>query len=108
MPYVLNGDPLVYGEDVEIDGFAYSYETLTIMSAGDREALGVTWVEPGPAPHDWRAAAILALEASDRTAVRAVKAGVSYPPEWQAYDEGLRAIVNGAPGPLPQRPEYPA
>ena len=48
MPFVLNGDPLAFGQDVEIDGFAYSYETLTIMSAGDREALGVTWVEPEP------------------------------------------------------------
>lgn len=48
MPYVLNGEPLAYDEDVEIDGFAYSYGTLTIMSAEDREALGVTWVEPEP------------------------------------------------------------
>lgn len=48
MPFVLNGEPLAYGQDVEIDGFAYSYDTLTIMSAGDREALGVTWVEQEP------------------------------------------------------------
>ena len=48
MPYVLDGEPLAYGQDVVIDDMAYSYETLTIMSAGDREALGVTWVEPEP------------------------------------------------------------
>lgn len=50
MPYVLDGEPLAYGQDVVIDDMAYSYETLTIMSAGDREALGVTWVEPEPVP----------------------------------------------------------
>lgn len=48
MPYVLDGEPLAYGQDVVIDDMAYSHETLTIMSAGEREALGVTWVEPEP------------------------------------------------------------
>ena len=50
-----------------------------------------------------------ALEASDLTAIRCLKAGVAFPAEWQAYCTTLRAIVGGgAAEALPPRPDYPA
>lgn len=48
MPYVLNGEVLTPGREVEIEGVAYSYETLMIMGVDDRAKLGVTWVVPEP------------------------------------------------------------
>lgn len=131
MPYVLNGEPLAYGQDVEIDGFAYSYETLTIMSAEDREALGVTWVEPEPvaptveelcalidAERDRRTAEDFAYDFGDTLALddtgAEIAAGVrqlQMRPEdqrnWQALQgAALTAVVSGAPETiLPMRAE---
>lgn len=51
--------------------------------------------------------ALTALAASDGVALRCAKAAVPYPPEWQAYDAALRAIVRGGPGPVPPQPDYP-
>ena len=52
------------------------------------------------------------LAESDQVYVRCGKAGVTYPAEWLAYDEVLRAVVRAqAPGTaanLPDRPDYPA
>ncbi len=56
-------------------------------------------------------AALAALDLTDRVAQRCFKAGVAYPPEWQAYTLALRAIVNGADtagASLPPQPAYPA
>lgn len=47
------------------------------------------------------------LDKSDIVALRCFKAGVLFPQEWQDYVTALRAIVNGAPGPLPDPPSYP-
>lgn len=49
-----------------------------------------------------------ALDATDLTAIRCVKAGVSFPSDWKEYVAALRAIVNGGNGPLPARPSYPS
>ena len=76
----------------------------------DLIALGLEWIEPeSPAltAEAWPALAMAALRQSDLVAIRALKAGIVYPEEWQVYDDALRAIVNGAPGPLPEQPEYP-
>jgi len=37
-----------------------------------------------------------ALDKSDKVAIRCAKAGVVYPPAWQARDVTLRAIVSGS------------
>ena len=66
MAYLLNGETLTPGRDVEIDGFSYSYETLHNMAANDRSALGVTWEEPEtpePTLDDLRATANAAVNA---------------------------------------------
>ena len=49
-----------------------------------------------------------ALTISDKVATRCLKAGVTYPSEWQSYDAALRDIVNTASGSLPSQPAYPA
>ncbi|MBI3441726.1 MAG: hypothetical protein HY052_08025 [Proteobacteria bacterium] len=55
-----------------------------------------------------KADAHAALKASDLVAVRCLKAGVSFPAEWQAYVVQLRAVAVGAAGPLPDQPAFPA
>lgn len=47
------------------------------------------------------------LDASDRVAIRCVKAGVPFPVEWAEYVAELRAVYNSGAGPLPAQPEYP-
>lgn len=101
------GQILPFGQDVEIDGVVWSYASLTNMTKKDRAKLGITWQDPPVPPTDWVREARSALEASDRVAIRALKSGGSYPEAWQAYDDQLRAIVNGADGPLPPQPAYP-
>ena len=49
-----------------------------------------------------------ALTASDMTATRCIKAGVSFPPEWLAYVAALRVVVSSGTGTLPIQPAYPA
>lgn len=107
-PLSLNGETLLPGHDVEIDGYVYSYETLTIMSEEDRAALGIETIPlPDPEPEPLAEQARRALQESDLVAIRCLKAGVAYPTDWLAYDDALRAIVNGGEGPLPERPAYP-
>jgi hypothetical protein len=70
-------------------------------------------VDPPPPTADQQAMLLklqaqAALGTSDRVAIRCAKAGVPYPPEWQAYDETLRAVVAGTATGLPERPAYPA
>lgn len=51
------------------------------------------------------------LDKNDKVATRCVKAGVSYPDDWLAFDVALRAIVNGADTTstiLPMTPAFPA
>lgn len=48
------------------------------------------------------------LNKTDLVALRCVKSGISYPAEWKAYTDTLRAIAAGnSPGPIPVRPDYP-
>lgn len=108
MPYVLNGEPLAYGQPFNIGDTQFTGAELIHWPREDLLALpGMTWVEPEPETEDWPSLARAALRQSDLVAIRALKAGIAYPEAWQAYDEALRAIVNGAPGPLPEQPEYP-
>lgn len=51
--------------------------------------------------------AFSALVKSDLVAIRCVKAGTPFPVDWWEYVTELRAIMNGAAGPLPGQPEYP-
>ncbi len=55
-----------------------------------------------------KASAQTALDKSDTTAIRCVKAGVDFPADWQTYVLALRAIIAGGPGPVPSHPAYPA
>lgn len=48
-----------------------------------------------------------ALEKSDMTALRCLKAEVEFPQSWKDYVSALRLIVSGGAGPLPVRPDYP-
>lgn len=51
-----------------------------------------------------------ALDVSDVTALRCVKAGVAFPSDWRTYVVALRAIVNGSDtssAELPTRPAWP-
>lgn len=57
---------------------------------------------------DNRVRAEAELYISDRTILRCAEAGVSVPAEWATYRRNLRAIAGTAPGPLPERPAYPA
>jgi len=45
---------------------------------------------------------------SDQVATRCLKAGVSYPSEWLAYDVALRGIIATGAGGIPSMPAYPA
>jgi len=55
-----------------------------------------------------KAQAQAALDSSDMTALRCVKAGVAFPEEWQTYVTALRDIVSSGTGTIPDRPAYPA
>lgn len=107
MTWHLNGDPLSPGRPFTIGDTNYTGAELIHWPHDDLLALGLGWVEPEPPAEDWSAQALAALRLSDLVAIRALKAGIVYPEEWQAYDDALRAIVNGAPGPLPEQPGYP-
>ena len=80
-------------------------EGRPIVATGNTLALAEPPQAPAPSlPSQARAA----LDASDVTAIRCVKAGVAFPAEWQAYCAALRAIVAGAAAEaLPPRPDYP-
>jgi hypothetical protein len=54
-----------------------------------------------------RKAALDALSANDRVAVRCLKASVAYPTEWLDYDVALRAVIATGTGPLPEQPDFP-
>jgi hypothetical protein len=58
-------------------------------------------------PPDYRVLAMTALQESDLVAIRCFKAGISFPPEWQAYVLALRSVLNTG-STLPVRPSYPA
>ncbi len=56
---------------------------------------------------DLKSKAQSALDASDMTAIRCMKAGVSFPSEWRTYVNELRDIVNSGTGSIPNKPIYP-
>ena len=58
--------------------------------------------------HELKNQTLQALAKSDGVAIRCVKAGVAFPAAWQTYVTALRAIMNGASGPLPTQPAFPA
>lgn len=62
------------------------------------------YVEP---PHDFKADAQAALDASDMTMLRCVEADISVPAEWKNYRIALRDIMKSGVGPLPKRPPFP-
>lgn len=49
----------------------------------------------------------MALDKSDITAIRCLKAEISFPAEWQNYVAALRVISNTGIGPIPDQPAYP-
>ena len=108
MTWHLNGEPLPLDPGSGwplIDGYQYPPNDPARL-----EAAGAVWIAPEPptlTAEDWPALAMAALRQADLVAIRCIKAGIVYPEAWQVYDDALRAIVNGAPGPLPEQPEYP-
>lgn len=54
-----------------------------------------------------KTAAKQALLKSDDTAIRCVKAGVTFPQDWQDYVTTLREIVRTGAGEIPKQPDYP-
>lgn len=81
-----NGDRVVYNDWVKAGGVPDPY------------------VEP---PHDFKADAQAALDASDMTMLRCVEADISVPAEWKNYRIALRDIMKSGVGPLPKRPPFP-
>jgi len=70
---------------------------------------GVEFIKSIVAPvDDIIAEAKFALFQTDKVAIRCVKAGVSFPLEWQNYVSDLRDVVNGINDILPTQPDYPA
>lgn len=57
--------------------------------------------------NELRDQALQALNVSDMVAIRCIKAGVSFPLEWQEYVGDLRDVVNDISTTLPIKPEYP-
>lgn len=99
---VVIADPV---EDQAPEGF--SFVESNEASPGDSYS-GGAFTRPVPATN-YPAEAQAALDASDMTALRCIKAGVAFPSDWQAYCVTLRAIVTGTQsGPLPARPAYPS
>lgn len=71
-----------------------------IMTEAETEAV---------AARDVKASAQAALDKSDTTIVRCAEKGVAVPMEWASYRDTLRAIITDkSPGPLPERPAWPA
>ncbi len=58
-------------------------------------------------PDDFQALAKKALDVTDSVALNCFKSGISFPAEWLKYFEQLRAIADGADGPLPDQPDFP-
>lgn len=57
---------------------------------------------------DLKSQAQTELNKTDLVAIRCLKAGVSFPSEWQARVTALRAIVDTGTGSIPSRPAYPS
>jgi len=88
--------------------------TLMCQIATGWTGITGSWPEP-PTPaqlhRQLQAQAQAALDKTDLVAFRCFKAGIAYPPEWQAHTLALRAIVSGADigsTSLPPQPAYPA
>lgn len=87
-----------------------------ITEAGVEPPADALASDPGPtAAQRWatlQGQAKAALDAASVTATRCVIAGVSFPDDWRAYVEALRAITRADSGDasagLPTRPAYPA
>lgn len=56
---------------------------------------------------DLKSQAQTALNKTDLVALRCLKAGVSFPSEWQTYVTSLRSIASSGTGSLPDQPPYP-
>jgi hypothetical protein len=69
-----------------IAGEARAQQEAELKEAGEKRAREAA---------NWQALSLLAK--ADEIAVRCLKCGVPYPPEWQAYDEALRAIARESP-----------
>lgn len=75
-----------------------------------------SWLQGGNTPTPAAASAAtanatlaaLALDASDRTLLRCMEAGISVPTEWTAYRRALRRVIAGEEAELPTRPTYPS
>lgn len=105
IPARLQKQNLTAEEQTELAAFGHQPMTADEISARQTEeaanAISLPIVQA-------KADAVKALDKSDMTALRCLKAGVTFPAEWQVYVAALRAIVAGSAGPLPAQPVYPA
>ncbi len=110
MKYFKDPQGAVHGFDETNPGEA---ALMNKMATGWTDITGV-WPEPPTAVQlhqQLQAAAQVALDKTDLVAFLCFKAGIVYPPVWQAYTQALRAIVNGTDirsASLPTQPAYPA
>lgn len=94
------------------------YKTIADLNGGTQVAMtadeetaflaGQTASQAASAISTLKTQAQAALDASDMTALRCLKAGVAFPSEWQTYVAALRAIVDSGTGTIPTTPDYPA
>lgn len=109
--YTLDGQPRGGIEIVTINGREWRVEMQ------DGAAIQVWHTVPRPeltpaeaqavAERDLVVNAQMALDASDRTALRCFESGLPLPSEWATYRSVLRSIVAGGSGPIPERPAWP-
>ena len=97
-PHVDNPDCIIPADAVEITD-----ETHAALLAAQSSGKVIAADKKGKVRDAKRA-----LDASDMVALRCLKAGVSFPAEWQAYCATLRTIVGGSSDDIPTAPDYPA
>jgi hypothetical protein len=111
----------VHGDRMPVDAQPLDEEAYTALLRAQAGGQALDWSGSAPVPlprttlNAWtelQVRAAEALKASDGVAMRCVKAGMTYPADWAAYDQALRGIVRAADGDaaagLPPRPDYPA
>lgn len=86
---------------------------LPVGSIAISDAEADSLIAPSPADlwAGYQSHALAALQDGDLVAMRCIKAGITYPDDWQRRDEELRAILRAPSGdaskPLPMAPAKP-
>lgn len=104
IPARLQKENLTDAEKAELATFGdQPMSPAEIAARQKEEALAI----PALVMSDLKDNAAEALDQTDMTALRCVKANIPFPDEWQDYVTNLRAVITSGVGPLPVRPAYP-